>query len=75
MGNQTCIRNGEMYMTGDGKKFESAVRNAMAAVFNVGSTPYLKKLESEIQIQQIEVCPETFVKTIIIDTLATRILV
>ncbi len=54
-----------MYMTGDGKKFESAVRNAMAAVFNVGSTPYLKKLESEIQIQQIEVCPETFVKTII----------
>ena len=65
MGNQTCIRNGEMYMAGDGKRFEPAVRNAMSAVFNVGSTPYLRKLESEMSIQKIEVCPETFVQNII----------
>ncbi|MCR5823971.1 MAG: hypothetical protein K6G60_06010 [Lachnospiraceae bacterium] len=65
MGNQTCIRNGEMYMASDGKKFEPAVRNAMTAVFNVGSTPYLRKLESEMTIQKIEVCPETFVQNLI----------
>ncbi len=65
MGDQTCIRNGEMYMVGDGKKFEPAVRSAMTAVFNVGSTPYLRKLESEMTIQKIEVCPETFVQNLI----------
>jgi hypothetical protein len=65
MGNQTCIKNGEMYMAGDGKKFEPAVRKAMTAVFNVGSTPYLRKLESEMTIQKIEVCPETFVQNLI----------
>ncbi len=65
MGNQTCIKSGEMYMAGDGKKFEPAVRRAMTAVFNVGSTPYLRKLESEMTIQKIEVCPETFVQNLI----------
>ncbi len=52
-------------MAGDGRKFEPAVRKAMTAVFNVGSTPYLRKLESEMTIQKIEVCPETFVQNLI----------
>ncbi len=65
MGNQTCIKTGEMYMASDGKKFEPAVRNAMAAVFSVGETPYLRKLESEMTVQKIEVCPETFVQNLI----------
>ncbi len=65
MGNQTCIKNGEMYMAGDGRKFEPAVRKAMTAVFNVGSTPYMRKLESEMSITKIEVCPETFVQNLI----------
>ena len=65
MGNQTCIKNGDMYVASDGRKFEPAVRKAMAAVFSVGATPYLRKLESEMAIQRIEVCPETFVQTLI----------
>ncbi len=62
MSNQTCTKKGDLYTSEDGSKFEPQVKSLLAKAFNLGTTNFLRQLEKNILIQNIEAYPDTFVK-------------
>ena len=62
MSNQTCTKKGDLYTSEDGAKFEPQVKSLLAKAFNLGTTSFLKQLEKNISVQNIEAFPDTFVK-------------